>query len=283
MSENPNVDLEKEKLNLEKEKLNLEKERLQLERETLNKQYLSQRNVAIISLISIAFGGVASGIIQGIMNIKLEDKKRESQLFIQAIQTGDPQKSLDNLCALLNFGLIGDPENKLQSQCKPIKQRPPSLPSIRSSLDMVSQFEGTLFKVTKGPLGEQIIGSSHVLTPEERQTGKILIDGNPVDFRNGITEEQARKLLNQDLDPYRKAIDKLVKVKLTQNQRDALTSFAFNMGTGTLASSQLLKVLNEGKYEEVPNELRKYARAGGQELPGLKQRREAEIELWNTR
>jgi len=45
--------------------------------------------------------------------------------------------------------------------------------------------------------------------------------------------------------------------------------------------SILLKVLNEGKYADVPAQLRKWNRAGGKVVQGLVNRRENEILLWN--
>ena len=60
-----------------------------------------------------------------------------------------------------------------------------------------------------------------------------------------------------------------------------MVSFTFNLGAGNLAVSTLLKVLNGGKYEAVPNQLRRWVNAGGKRLEGLVRRREAEAELWN--
>lgn len=111
--------------------------------------------------------------------------------------------------------------------------------------------------------------------------GYVMIEGQSISFKNGITEQQANKLLNQDLEPARKAIDTLVKVKLKPNQREALASFVFNLGLSTFAESTLLTKLNEGKYEDVPDEIRKWVRVAGRENPKLIRRREAEIELWN--
>jgi hypothetical protein len=77
------------------------------------------------------------------------------------------------------------------------------------------------------------------------------------------------------------AIDNLVKVPLSENQRAALISFVVNVGSGTFVNSTLLKVLNSGNYAEVPNEMRRWVQANGQLFPGLAQRREKEIEVWN--
>jgi GH24 family phage-related lysozyme (muramidase) len=64
-----------------------------------------------------------------------------------------------------------------------------------------------------------------------------------------ITEERAEELLRQDLDWVEDAIAKLVKVKLTQNQYDALASLIFNIGEGNFTKSSVLRELNEGNYQ----------------------------------
>jgi lysozyme len=235
--------------------------------------------LGVITAISGLIGTGIGAVLQGNANLKLERNKFEFIQIQKALETTDTKEAAKRLVFLVDIGVIQSLDgNKIR---KIAETQPQKIPTFGSSLEMVSQFEGTYLKPTKDPLGVQIIGSGHALTPEEIKTGIILIDGKPVSFWNGITEEQAQKLLNQDLEPSRKAIDKLVKVKLTENQREALASFTYNLGINTFAGSKLLKVLNEGKYEEVPNELRKWDKVGGTTLPGLKRRRDAEIELWN--
>lgn len=62
-------------------------------------------------------------------------------------------------------------------------------------------------------------------------------------------------------------------------QLAAITDFAFNLGVGRLKASTLRKRINEGDWEAVPGELRKWTRGGGKVLRGLVARREAEILL----
>ena len=67
-----------------------------------------------------------------------------------------------------------------------------------------------------------------------------------------------------------------VEVTLEQHMYDSLVSFCYNLGGGSLKKSTLLKVLNEGKYEEVPAQIRRWNKSNGEVLEGLVRRREAE-------
>jgi lysozyme len=97
-----------------------------------------------------------------------------------------------------------------------------------------------------------------------------------------ISQQQAEELLRDDLDRFERAIDRLVKITLTDNQFAALVSFAFNVGEGKggFATSTLLKKLNRGDYGAVPGELMKWVNAGGKKVQGLVNRRAAEGGLW---
>lgn len=71
-----------------------------------------------------------------------------------------------------------------------------------------------------------------------------------------------------------------VTVPLSQNQFDALVSFAFNVGATAFQGSTLLSVLNQGNYDDVPSQMLRWNRAGGRVLRGLTRRRTAEGELF---
>jgi lysozyme len=117
--------------------------------------------------------------------------------------------------------------------------------------------------------GFATIGFGHRLLPEES-------------FPQGIDETQGEAILLDDVRNAEQAIDRLVKVPLTQGQFDALVDFAFNLGAGRLAASTFLKDLNAGKFDAAATELMRWDRAGAEELAGLKARREAELRLWNS-
>jgi lysozyme len=105
---------------------------------------------------------------------------------------------------------------------------------------------------------------------------------HPESFPNGIDEPQAAGILLIDIREAARAVQRLVKVPLTQGQFDALVDFCFNLGEGRLASSTLLKILNAGRYADALEQLLRWDFAGNEECPALKARREAEAELWNT-
>lgn len=95
-----------------------------------------------------------------------------------------------------------------------------------------------------------------------------------------ITEAQAERDLLEELEEFKHQVLHSVKVELTQNELDALTSWTYNLGVGNLNSSTLLKKLNAGSKDEVPAEMLRWNKAGGKVLAGLTKRREAEAELW---
>jgi len=87
--------------------------------------------------------------------------------------------------------------------------------------------------------------------------------------------------LSQDVRPAEQTVNNGVKVALNQNQFDALVSFTFNVGGASFNGSTLLKVLNQGQYAQVPDQLRRWNKAGGKVVQGLVNRRENEVKLWN--
>jgi lysozyme len=150
-----------------------------------------------------------------------------------------------------------------------------------NGLNLLEQWEGFKLKVYKDSAGLPTIGVGHLLTKSELTSGKIGIKGAAVKYADGLTNQQVIDLLAQDVAPVGQIVTKSVKVPLTQNQFDALVSFAFNVGNAAFTGSTLLKVLNDKQYKEVPTQLLRWTRSGGKVVPGLLNRRENEIKLWN--
>lgn len=95
-----------------------------------------------------------------------------------------------------------------------------------------------------------------------------------------ITEEQAQKLFERDVKWAEEAVNKRVKVGLTQNQFDALVSFVFNIGEAGFAGSTALKRLNAGNYEGAAEAMTWWNKQKGKVLRGLVRRRAEEKEYF---
>lgn len=106
------------------------------------------------------------------------------------------------------------------------------------------------------------------------------VDGNPV--KRGMTIDQviADRLLKTGLVGYENDVLKVVRVKLTQGQFDALVSFAYNVGSRALSTSTLLKKLNAGDIKGAADEFLRWNKAGGKVMPGLTNRRKAERDVF---
>lgn len=97
-----------------------------------------------------------------------------------------------------------------------------------------------------------------------------------------ISKAYAEELMLDDLVEFQDAIERYVKVPLTQPQFDALCSFVYNVGIGAFRRSTLLKKLNKGQYDQVPYELSRWNKGGKplKVIVGLTRRRAAEASLW---
>jgi lysozyme len=136
-----------------------------------------------------------------------------------------------------------------------------------SGIALIKEFEGLHLTPYLCPARVWTIGYGHTRTVYAGQQ---------------ITGAQADVLLDEDLRLFERAVMRLVKVSLSDNQFSALVCFAFNVGTGNFESSTLLKLLNRGWYGQVPVQMRRWNHAGSEVLGGLVRRRAAEAKLWSS-
>lgn len=94
------------------------------------------------------------------------------------------------------------------------------------------------------------------------------------------TKEQADLWFDADTKAATLGVIRSLDVELTQNQFDALVSFAFNVGVGAEAHSTMLKLINAGKLREAAEEFGKWNHINGVVSDGLSRRRAAERELF---
>jgi lysozyme len=145
---------------------------------------------------------------------------------------------------------------------------------------LLTQWEGFETKVYDDGVGVMTIGVGHALTPDEKKLGTLAISGSQVSYAHGLTQDQVQSLLATDLHTYESALNTSIGVPLKQNQFDALLAFCFNIGINGFHGSSALKDLNNQAFDEVPDDLRKWNKAGGVFSQGLANRRENEIKLW---
>lgn len=89
-----------------------------------------------------------------------------------------------------------------------------------------------------------------------------------------ITKAEALKFLTNDIKRFENSVNNL-GLTLTQNQFDALVSFAFNCG-----SANLNTLVRNRSLKEIADAMLKYNKAGGKVLRGLERRRKEERELF---
>jgi len=107
-------------------------------------------------------------------------------------------------------------------------------------------------------------------------------NGSKVQQSDIRTEPQAHEYLMHEVNKKCvPAIEKYVKVPLTQGQFDAIASFIYNCGAGAFQGSTLLQLLNRKQYVECADEFLKWNK-GGVVLPGLVTRRKEERDMFLT-
>ena len=129
-------------------------------------------------------------------------------------------------------------------------------------IELIKSYEGCRLQAYLCPAGAWTIGWGHTAGVYEGQV---------------ITQEEADRLFLEDVKIYSNAVDKYQdRFNFTQNQFDALTSFAYNCGVGSLAN--VMSCCNSKK--EIAEECKLYNKGGGVVLPGLVRRREEEYQLF---
>lgn len=139
-----------------------------------------------------------------------------------------------------------------------------------NGLNVIKEFEGLRLKAYDDGVGVWTIGYGTIRYPSATRVKR----------GDTITEAQAEEYLRHDVSRFENAVNKLVKVKLNQNQFDALVSFTYNLGESSLASSTLLRKLNAGDFVGAAKEFLRWNRAGGKVMAGLTRRRKAEHDLF---
>jgi lysozyme len=128
------------------------------------------------------------------------------------------------------------------------------------------------------------------LSPYRDAVGVITVcyghTGPDVRMGQHYTVEQCNTLLLKDITTHQVVIlpgnpkNCIGNRQLTANQRDAVTSFIFNIGTPKFCKSTMARLLKAGDMAGASREFPKWNKANGRVLSGLVSRREAERRLY---
>lgn len=141
----------------------------------------------------------------------------------------------------------------------------------KRGIDLIKEFEGCRLTAYQDEVGVWTIG--YGITNSDKS-----ITGTTIKRGLKISQATAKKWLEESLN--RKYLPKVVKYDTrynwNQNEIDALTSFAYNIG-----SIDQLTANGSRSRDTIAKKMLEYNKAGGTVYRGLTRRREAERKLWS--
>lgn len=150
----------------------------------------------------------------------------------------------------------------------------------KRGVEIIKSREGLSLKAYLCPAGKWTIGYGSTFYE----------DGKPVKEGDVITKERAESLFKNTIKYFHdEIVNKLLKVKLNDDQLSALVSFAYNVGLDIdadfiaegLGDSTLLKKVNANPNDpDIEKEFLKWTKSGGKILRGLVLRRQEEANLY---
>jgi len=153
----------------------------------------------------------------------------------------------------------------------------------KKALDMIKHHEGVRNKPYRCPARLWTIGAGHVI---EANHAKVPFEDRlslpcPEGWNRVFTMEEVDAILAKDLDRFVAGVLRYCPSAINnQSWLDALVSFSFNLGLGTLQRSTLRQKHNRGDHAGTAKEFLKYTKAGGKVLKGLVNRRNDERALY---
>jgi lysozyme len=150
-------------------------------------------------------------------------------------------------------------------------------------IELIKSFEGFRTFPYLCSAGLHTIGYGHVLYPDqarlktpERASYALKPEHNRV-----WDADEIDSLLEADLLRFSTGVLRLCPAAAdNQCHLDAMVSFSYNCGLGSLQSSTLRQRYNRGDYDGAADEFLKWNKAGGKILAGLTRRRAAERALF---
>jgi lysozyme len=130
---------------------------------------------------------------------------------------------------------------------------------------------------------------AYYATPEEQKRGLLSIgygftyyaDGSKIQAGDTMTRSEGDKLFDEHIVPaFEDKVRNLVTIEINENRFSALVSLCYNIGSGNLKTSTLLRLVNSGDFEAAADEFSKWNKQNKRVLRGLTERRAKERELF---
>ena len=143
------------------------------------------------------------------------------------------------------------------------------------ALTLIKHHEGVRYKPYRCPAKLWTVGVGHVMYPEQAKLPLAERDNFSLSIRDFRTfgKDEVDEILMADLRRFERGVERYCPVQLTQGMFDALVSFSFNVGLGTLQRSTLRQKLLRGDKAGAAEGFMKYTMTGGKVLRGLVNRR----------
>ena len=142
----------------------------------------------------------------------------------------------------------------------------------RLCIDSIKKWESFRARPYRDTGGVWTIGYGTIMYP----SGKRVSKNDPP-----ITEQEAEKIMLYFLLRFAKGVDAATRDDITQNQFDALCSFAYNIGIDQFRKSTLLKIANKSPNSpEIAVQFMRWVYDNGERVQGLVNRRKYESALY---
>jgi lysozyme len=137
----------------------------------------------------------------------------------------------------------------------------------KKGIELIKRFEGCRLEAYKDIVGVWTIGFGFT---------------KGVKAGDRMTMEECERRLTDELREYEAGVLLATGSKVTQNQFDALVSFAWNVGIEGMKKSSVIRFHNAGNYIKAKESFALWNKAGGKVVQGLVNRRAAEAELYGS-
>ena len=150
-----------------------------------------------------------------------------------------------------------------------------------NGVDLLTAFEGFDSHCYLDSVGVWTIGYGHACQDSSDNLPEYGVECTAGHCSGSLTEAEGKEVLNDDLIGFQSCVSDAVRVDITQNQFDAMVSFAYNVGCHGFQTSTLLSKLNAGTLTDKEAQYQ-FTRWHSGCISGLERRRFTESELFSS-